>query len=374
MKPFSVSNKINLSVILALILTGVMIAWVISGSIYTSATDQPDFAPDPEQTSLPKVETQYIDAQRFQPSIKLQGQLEPIQQTQVTSRIQSYIETQHVKLGEYVDQGTLLITLDAENRLSQLTRAEAELRVAQANQRATERLIQQNLGSETELLRQQAATAAALAERDRLRLELKHTEIRAPFSGFIEELPYETGSSIQAGDHLVHLVNTQQLKMTGQVPQQQVKLLSTGLPVEATLLDGRKLGGQVSFVASLAEPQTRSFRVEALVDNAEKLRLAGASATLSIQLPDQLAHRFSPAHLSLNNQGRTGIRIIDSDSKIVFHEVEILSLDTNGVWVSGLPDRIELVTQGAGFVELGQQVEAVRIEAHKVEPPYVELR
>lgn len=359
---FSISKKINLSVILALILTGLMIAWILSGSIYTAATDQPDFVADTEQTSLARVETQYSDAQPYQPSIGLQGQLEPIQQTHITSRIHSYLDKKHVQLGEFVEQGALLITLDAENRLSQLTRAEAELRVAQANQRAVERLIQQKLGSETDLLRQQAATAAAIAERDRLKLELQHTEVRAPFAGFVEELPFEVGSSVQVGDPLVHLVSTQQLKMTGQVPQQQVKHLFEGLPVKATLLDGRSLDGFVSFVAELAEPQTRSFRVEALVDNAEKLRLAGASATLNIQLPDQLAHRFSPAHLSLNNEGRTGIKIIGSDSKILFHEVDILSLDTHGVWVAGLADRVELVTQGAGFVELGQKVEAIRVE------------
>lgn len=363
MTAFPFSKNINLSLVLAIALSGLLILWMLSGAIYTSATDQPDFSPDLQEPSLPSVETHMSTAQHYLPSIQLQGQLEPIKHILLNSRIQSYLEEKHVQLGEQVNQGDLLISLDIENRQSQLDRAHAELNAARANLRAVERLIQQNLGSETELLRQRAFTAAAFAEHDRLTQELKHTQVRAPFSGHIEAMPYEVGSSIQTGDELVHLVNTQQLTLFGQVPQQQVKHLQAGLPVEAILLDGRPLHGVVSFVAALAEPQTRSFRVEALIDNPNALRIAGASATIDIQLPAQLAHRFSPAHLSLNAQGSTGIRILDSDNKVVFQEVDILSLDTSGVWVSGLPERVELVTQGAGFVEIGQEVKAIRVES-----------
>ncbi len=364
MPSFTSFKKVNFSILLAVLLSGLLLIWLLSGTIYTAESNPPDLTPEESRIQLPQVETQLLIAQRYKPTIQLQGQLEPLKQTAIVSRLNGVIDRIAINLGERIEQDTLLIRLDLESRPSALQRAEAELNLALANQRATEQLRQQNLGSETDLLRQKAATASALAERDRLQQELKHTEIHAPFTGHVEALPIELGSIVQVGDVLLQLIDVQQLKLTGQIPQQQVNHLSVGLPVTARLLDGRELEGEISFIASLADPQTRSFRVEAIIDNPALLRIAGASASLSIALPPTQAHRFSPAHLTLDDQGRTGVRVIDSESRIGFHQVEILSLDTAGVWVSGLPDQIELVIQGAGFVELGQTVETFQVESN----------
>lgn len=362
MAPFFTGRKLNVSLLLALLLTLLLAVWLFSGSIYSSATEAPDFTPDSQAQGLPRVETRILQSQTYSPLLKLQGQLEPIRHLQLNSRLSSDLTAWHVRLGETVQTNQLLLSLDPEDRQAQLQRAEADLRVAEADLRAAERLQRQSLVSENDLLRLQASVATARAERDRLQLELSHTKIRAPFAGTVEALPVEVGSNVQPGDVLLSLTDTGQLKLTGQIPQQQVHQLTEGLAVEAILLDGRRLTGHLSFIASVADSQTRSYRIEALIDNDAFKRVAGASATLHIHLPDRQAHRFSAALLSLDDAGQTGVRVLDSDEKLVFLPVEILSLDTSGVWVSGLPDRVELVTQGAGFVEPGQRVQASRVE------------
>ena len=42
-----------------------------------------------------------------------------------------------------------------------------------------------------------------------------------------------------------------------------------------------------------------------------------------------------------------------------FHATEILRAEAGGVWVSGLPDPVRVITVGHGFVREGQRVTAV---------------
>ena len=44
------------------------------------------------------------------------------------------------------------------------------------------------------------------------------------------------------------------------------------------------------------------------------------------------------------------------NSIVEFHEVEILEDSETGIWITGIPESIELIVQGQGFVENGQKV------------------
>lgn len=360
---FNKLRSSHFSLALALLLAALLAIWLLSGSVYTLATDAPEFTPASQEAERPIVEIQRLRASTYHPRIQVQGQLEPNRQSTLTSRINSQVEAWHVRQGQAVKAGDLIISLDQEDRQAQLQRAEADLRVAEANLRATDRLKSQNLSSETALLNQQALVASARAERDRVSMELQHTQIQAPFDGFIESLPIEVGNSIQPGDALASLADIRTLKLSARIPQQQASQLAEGLITEARLLDGDLLTGEISFVAHVADSATRSYRIEAKIHNPELRRVAGASATVSLLLPAQTAHRFSPALLSLDSTGQTGVYLINDEDIMEFMPARILSLDTSGVWVSGLPAEIRLITQGAGFVREGEQVTAVQVES-----------
>ena len=76
-----------------------------------------------------------------------------------------------------------------------------------------------------------------------------------------------------------------------------------------------------------------------------------------------MAHRVSPALLSLTDEGLIGIKILDNDDIVQFVEVEIMSDSEDGVWLAGLPASIRLITLGQELVFPGQQVEPISHDA-----------
>ncbi|MDZ7684599.1 MAG: hypothetical protein U5O39_06000 [Gammaproteobacteria bacterium] len=58
------------------------------------------------------------------------------------------------------------------------------------------------------------------------------------------------------------------------------------------------------------------------------------------------AHLISPASMVLNDEGVMGVRIVDDNDTVRFKPIKVVSESPDGVWVSGLPERVRLITVG----------------------------
>lgn len=73
------------------------------------------------------------------------------------------------------------------------------------------------------------------------------------------------------------------------------------------------------------------------------------------------AHKISPAILSLNDQGKLGIRLVNINNEVEFRTIEILEDTTDGLWISGLPPFARIITLGQEYVFQGQTVKVKEI-------------
>nr|WP_298143829.1 efflux RND transporter periplasmic adaptor subunit [uncultured Pseudomonas sp.] len=343
--------------LIAIAISVALLLWLLSGSLLqaqkVASADQPAVEP-----GLAKVEIEWLQASPMQREQVLQGQIEAWRRVELRSQISARVAHLDRDKGSPVAAGELLLSLSADNRPAQVARGEADVRQRQAEVDAAVRLRERKLVSANELIRLQSELAKAKAELDMARIQLGNTRISAPFAGVYDQRLVELGDFVQPGQSLLTLVDISQLKVSAQIPQQDVGQLHIGQTVQVQLLDGREMTGTLHFIAAAADPGSRSFRVEVQVANPDSLRLAGASATLRIQTGEMLAQRISPALLSLDQAGRHGVKWVNEQQRVEFTPVELISVDTSGAWVSGLPPRVALITLGQGFVEPGQQVAA----------------
>ena len=101
--------------------------------------------------------------------------------------------------------------------------------------------------------------------------------------------------------------------------------------------------------------------MEATVANPDHRLLSGATAEIAIVVGEVGAHQISSAVLALDDDGQMGVRAVDADSRVRFHAVEIVADADRGVWVTGLPSTVTLITVGHELVVDGERVE-VRLE------------
>ena len=127
-------------------------------------------------------------------------------------------------------------------------------------------------------------------------------------------------------------------------------------------MDGRVVDGIVSYVGIVAHPLTRTYAVELEIANPDGRVIEGLTAELELPIAEVMAHRVSPAVLSLADNGEVGVKAVDDANRVVFHPVEILGGTEDSIWLGGLPDTLTMIVVGQEFVQPGQIVRPVTVE------------
>ncbi|KPV40713.1 RND transporter [Thiohalorhabdus denitrificans] len=330
-------------------------AWILSGLLTRPG-------PEPESREEPQPMTVGVAERRAEPVeelLVLQGDVEPDRQMVVRAETSGQVAEWAVPRGARVEEGDLLARLKMDDREAQLRRAEARLAGAKSDYEATKAMAEDNFIGELNVAVKEAELEAARAEVEAVRLDIEHTRIKAPMTGTVNRRIAERGDFLGVGGEVAEIVVNDPLLAVVQVPQHREGDVEPGQEARIRFLDGRRAKGEVTFVAPLADPATRTFRLEATFPNPDGDLPSGISAEVVIPVAERKAHRVSPSLLVLNDDGRLGLRAVE-DGEVVFHEVEIVRADEQGVWVTGPPDELTLITVGGGFVRAG---ETVRTEA-----------
>lgn len=305
------------------------------------------------------VEVETISAVEVMREVVVRGVLEPRRRVEVKAETAGLVKSLPIEKGAKVRRGDVIAVLAEDDRGAQIARIDAEVESQRLDLDGMRKLKQKGLQAETLLKAKEAQLAAALAERKRLQIDLERTRIRAPFDGVLESRDPEIGSLLEQGDVVANIVDQSIIKAVGYVPQQRETSIALGQKVKARLLDGREMTGVLTYIAPVAETGTRSFRVEAEIPNRDASFNAGVTVEIRIAVGMQTAHFVSPAVLALDENGRIGVKALDGDDTVVFHPVEVLRATADGVWLTGLPESLRVVTRGQGFVMAGEIVNPV---------------
>ncbi|WP_427046984.1 efflux RND transporter periplasmic adaptor subunit [Halomonas casei] len=362
-------RRIPFSYALASLLVLALVIWLAFGNFQRFQTMPPD-ALARSQTG-PRVEVIEQQSTPFIPQQIIQGQLTAERETTLRANLAGFVTEKPVTQGSRVQAGDTLLVLDNDALPEQLQQARDELAVAEAEYSGARNLRQRELISQPELLRLQSALSASAASVAQLQKQLNDSRPTAPFDGVLDRVQVEVGDLLQPGEEWAQLVDDRRLKGAAWVSQQQVGELTEGLPVTARLLNGDHLEGELTFISHRAEEATRTFYIEATLDNPAGKRLAGASAELTIILPPRQVHTLSPALLSLNGEGQLAVKHLDANDQVQQTAVQLVSADIQRAYVAGLPDPLRLITLGAGMVDIGETVTPVSAEDPIISQPQV---
>lgn len=210
--------------------------------------------------------------------------------SEVMSLQEGTVQRVHVRLGDRVEKGQLLVTLEPTAAQAALATQRGSAEVAQAEQVLAE--IEQRQASEREARAQEVqrflnveeASASSYAARSaniRLRaaigranerqgalaaarLQLRQTELRAPISGRVSECFLEEGSTATMGRRLMRIVSDQPPRLRFAVPATALELvaLETRLQVFIPSMN-RTLQAEVDALAPRVDPLTGMWLVEA---------------------------------------------------------------------------------------------------------------
>ncbi|WP_447978644.1 efflux RND transporter periplasmic adaptor subunit [Candidatus Nitrospira bockiana] len=188
--------------------------------------------------------------------------------------------------GQAVEQGRVLIELDAGELEAQLAQAAANREIARLNYDRMKRLIANDNVSRQEL--DQAATTLKAAEANYRLFEerLSKTRIRSPFAGHLGTRRVSPGDYVQPGRDIVNLEDLTTVKIDFMVPETYFSRLSVGqqVRVHVDAFAGTAFTGEVYSIDPRVDELSRTVRVRARIPNPGVKLRPGMFANVSLVL------------------------------------------------------------------------------------------
>ena len=286
--------------------------------------------------------------------LSLIGEVEAFRYVNIMPEADGKVSDVLVKDGDYVTEGAVLVKIEKYEKKEQLKQAKALLRQRELEYKASQSLNEHGYRSEINDALSFTALESARADVKKAQINLDNTEVKAPFSGFIDKMNVQIGESVFAGSGLsiVQLVNFDKIRVITYVPEKYLNRLKLGDICKILIAQNQEIYAPIAFISKIINRNTRTYRVEMILDNNDlKIFTQGAVYSIKIPVGNYRAHRIPPSALDLQDNGDLGIKVV-VDEKVKFIPVEVVDSEYNGdIWVANSPDNIKLITLGHEYVK-----------------------
>lgn len=342
-------------------------AWMGTGEFSSvgSAATETEKKPAAELPKAPTRTVAVITPPRIQHAraIRMSGQTEADKRAVLATRVGGVIARLPVKQGQHVKAGELVLMLDAEEKTAAVETARQLVAQRQAESDAQESLVKSGNSPklQTDIVR--SALAAAKSQLEAAQAELARTVVKAPFDGVIDRVPVELGSSIMAGAEVATILNLDPIVAKGEIGERDLRYVVLGDDADVKLVNGETVMGTVRYISRDASSSTRTFRIEIAIPNADGAIPAGMTAEITVRATPADAVVLPRSVVTLSGSGDLGIRAVDKDHKVTFHQIDLVDDTPTGLVLGGIPADARIIVAGQDLVSEGDTVEAVEADA-----------
>lgn len=313
------------------------------------------------------------------PALERTGEIHAHDETILSFRTGGRIVTRSVDIGDRVNAGQLLATLENTTSQNQLDGAQADYEGAKASAQVAALNVNrmQKLMPTGAIARTQLDTARAdwLVARARLknsesalrnaRESLGWTRLIAPRSGVITEVSASVGQVVNGGQSVLTLATGEARDVVFDIakpeaipPQEQA-----GLRVSLLSDPSVQASAAVRDISPQADPQTRTWRVRATLQNPPLAMALGASVTVT--LPATGPHGYAlPASALSRVDDKPAVYVINPQSQAQLRVVVPAYYTATTVIISGgLDPGDRVITAGVSKLRSGEPVIAGECES-----------
>jgi membrane fusion protein, multidrug efflux system len=261
----------------------------------------------------------------------------------------------HKNKGQKINKGEVIITLADRNYYQILETHENDL-LKKKNKLA--KLLRNNINKSNSIFigaEKEIQIAADKLEKAKLYSNLQY--IRSPIDGYIENIDPEEGDTVDKGNILVQIIQSNPILVETYIPEKFIHQVKINDKAKISLQNYPDIDGYVKFVAKKADPITRSFKCDIMINNPDIILPFGTTANIKIETFKVNAFKIKTSYLTISDDGNIGIKTLNADNIVKFDKVEILEESADNIWVYGInKNNIKIISLGHGYVSDGEKV------------------
>ena len=313
------------------------------------------------------VSTIKVKEQKFLHYLELQGSVQTKKNVLVSPEANGVLKTVLVSEGQNVKKGQTLAMIEDNGISNQLAQLKIQAGLAKTTYERQKRMWDQKIGSELQFLQTKSNYEAQKNAVAQLEKSVAKLNIKAPFSGVIDDVIIEQGNLVSPGMGVFRLVNLKNMYIETEVPESYITSIKKGKEVEVEFpVLGELITSKIHQAGNFINPVNRTFKVEVLVSNKDGNIKPNLTAKLKINDYTSLNAILIPQSIiSENANGEQFVYVVKNNKEgkdAVAKRVVIKTGRTQGDVIevlANLPVGTEVIQEGARSVNNGQTVRVI---------------
>lgn len=232
---------------------------------------------------IPIVTAEKVKLEDFSHKVEIPGTVETDLHALINAESNGVIQQIHVREGDYVSKGQLLITIDSEILASTMNELETSLDLANYMFEKQQELKDKGVGVEVEYEQAKNQKLSLESRLKTMRSQKGKTLVRAPFSGIIDDIIVNQGEMAAPQIPLLRIVNNSSVTVNATLSENLLSKVNVGTPVEMTFpsLNDTTIISVVTTKGNYIDPTNRTFRIQIEIKN-NKLLLPNQFVELNV--------------------------------------------------------------------------------------------
>lgn len=327
-----------------------------------NGNDAAGAAEEPEEVAAIPVEAATVTLGDVAAFYSGTATLEADQRAEVVSEITGVVLEIRAEEGDFVEAGQVLARVETDRYKLEVDRANAALKRLKTDFHRKKELFQKELVSADVFEQVSADYEAQVAEHELALLNLKHTDIRAPISGYVAERMIRRGNLVELYQPVYSIASYDPLLAVLHVPERELGVLRKGQQVvmQFDAWPGESFTGEVIRVSPVVDPETGTFRVTSeITDEGGKLK-PGLFGRVNVHYDLRQAVPVLPREAILTEDEQNHVFVIGEEGNAQRRAVS-LGYEQQGriEIIEGVSAGDRVVTAGKGSLSDGARVEVV---------------
>ncbi len=296
----------------------------------------------------------------FNEFVEVQGQVDAEQNVLALQQMPGMVTAIYVKEGQRVSKGQVLYVTDASTYEKQIAIVETQLSLATTAYEKQERLWAQNIGSEIQVLQAKANKEALEKQIATLRSTIELSKCKSPINGTVDEVRVKLGDMAAPSQLMpgVRVVNASGLVVRAKLAEAQIGKVKSGDRVEIEFPDLHKsISSRITYVGQVIDKQTRTFNIEAKLDNNSANYKANMIAKLKINGLNVNNVIVVPTNVIQHGENETYVLVAENKTAVKKDITVGDSYNGKSIVTSGLKTGDAIITFGFSEVVAGQKIE-----------------
>ncbi len=329
--------------------------------IFFLGSSQSETTPSTVKKKSIRVETWTAVPMLLKDILTLPGTTEALHDVTVAAERSGRVEWIGTTEGELVQQDDLLIRIDLENALADLNKARSAYNLAKIQAERRDELFAQKVLSEEEMDKANTELEAARSSLSQAQKAYNQGKVTSPVTGMINEIFVDPGEWVNTGQAVAEIINSSAIKININVPEMDVRYLHKNQNVQVTVdaYPEENWQGVVDFVAFKADENTKTFKVQVLVENNDLRIRPGMLARVTLERQNIQDAITVPLYAIINKGGERSLFVAkngQAHSKSI--QIGIITGDRVQV-VSGLKRGEKVIVSGHTEVAEGVAIDIV---------------